>query len=41
MTTTILPIGEWTKVFADVCLAMAVVDRLTHKTPSVATGEES
>ena len=41
IVTTILPFGEWTKVFPDPRLAKAVVDRLTHRAPSIDTGNES
>lgn len=41
IVTTNLPFGEWTKVFPDVRLAKAVVDRLTHRAHIIDTGTES
>jgi len=41
IVTTNLPLGEWTKVFADPRLAKAVVDRLTHRAHIIDTGSES
>jgi DNA replication protein DnaC len=41
IVTTNLTFGEWTKVFGDVRLAKAVVDRLTHRAHIIDTGTES
>lgn len=39
--TTNLPFGEWTRVFADPRLCKALIDRLTHRTTIIDTGDRS